>query len=88
MSRALGLLWHGDLWASLLMHPLALPSLLVQAALAASTVIVTLERGTPFDLLKTRYGRASVYAVVAVFSLVLLLWIARWFGFAGGPVLV
>jgi len=86
MTRALALLFHGDVGASLAMHPLALPTLLVQMAFAAVTIFVSLRHGTPFMLWKTRIGRLSVYAGAAVLALDLILWIGRAGGLMHGPV--
>jgi hypothetical protein len=70
------------------MHPLAAPAALAQAAFAAATVLVTLQRGTPFALLTTRYGRTATGALALVFVLVVALWVARTAGAFGGPVAV
>jgi Protein of unknown function (DUF2752) len=86
MTRALELLLHGDLAASLAMHPLALPTALAQTAFALVTVIVTLRHGTPFVLWSTRAGRLAVYAGAAVFGLDVLLWLARAAGLMHGAV--
>ncbi len=86
MTRALDLVLHGDVAASLAMHPLAVPSALVQIALAAASIAVTLQKGSPFALLQVRYGRASLVAIVVVGVLVVGLWIARALGAFGGPV--
>jgi hypothetical protein len=86
MTRALELLFHGELSASLAMHPLAVPTLLVQLVFAVLTVVVTLQRGTPFVLWQVRAARVTVYASAIVFGLDLLLWIARFCGAAHGPV--
>jgi hypothetical protein len=86
MTRALDLLAHGDLAGSMAMHSLAAPAALVQIALAISTIVVTLQRGTPFAVLETRHGRASVAAIAIVLVFVVALWIARAYGAFGGPV--
>ena len=90
MTRALELLWHGDVGASLAMHPLAVPTLLVQLVFALLTVVVTLQRGTPFALWQMRAARITVYAAALVLGLDLLLWIARFcgggWGLLNGPV--
>jgi hypothetical protein len=88
MTRALLLLAHGDLAGSIAMHPLAVPAALAQIALAVATIVVTLQRGTPFAVLETRYGRASVMSMVVVLVFVVGVWIARAFGAFGGPVSV
>lgn len=88
MSRAFARLAHGELRESLTMHPLAVPMLLAQVALAAVTVMVTLERGSPLELCKVRYGCTSLLALAVAAAFVVLLWIVKMMGFAGGPVLV
>jgi hypothetical protein len=86
MTRAIELLLHGDLSASLAMHPLAVPTLLVQLVFAILTVVVTLRRGSPFVLWQVRAARVTVYAAAIVFGLDLVLWIARFCGAFHGPV--
>jgi hypothetical protein len=86
MTRAIELLLRGDVAASLAMHPLAVPTALVQLAFAIVTIAVTLRRGTPFVLWETRMGRVAVYAAALVFVLDLILWLARFAGALHGPV--
>ena len=86
MTRAMDLLLHGELAASLAMHPLAIPTALTQLAFAVVTIVLTFRHGTPFMLWKTRVGRLVVYAVAVVLLLDLLLWIGRFAGLAHGPV--
>ena len=86
MTRAIDLLVHGELGASFTMHPLAVPTLLVQLVFAVLTVVVTLRRGTPFVLWQVRAARVTVYVAALVFGLDLILWIARFCGAANGPV--
>lgn len=86
MTRAIELLVHGEVGASFAMHPLAVPTLLVQLVFAILTVVVTLRRGSPFVLWQVRAARVTVYAAAIVFGLDLLLWIARFCGAANGPV--
>ena len=86
MTRAMDLLLHGELGASLAMHPLAIPTALSQLAFAIVTVFLSFRHGTPFLLWKTRVGRVAVHAVAIVMLLDLLLWIARFLGLANGPV--
>jgi hypothetical protein len=86
MTRAIDLLLHGELGASLAMHPLALPTALAQGAFALVTIALSFRHGTPFVLWKTRVGRISVYAAAIVLALDLLLWIGRFLGLANGPV--
>jgi len=86
MTRALDLLLHGELGASLAMHPLALPTLLVQLVFAFLTVLVTWQRGTPFVAWQDRRVRVTVYVAAFVLVLDLFLWIARFYGVPNGPV--
>ena len=86
MTRAIDLLFHGDVAASLAMHPLAVPTLLVQVAFAIVTVLVSFRDGSPFGLWKSRMGRLSVYAAALVLGLDLVLWLARFGGLMHGPV--
>jgi hypothetical protein len=86
MTRALELLFHGSIGASLAMHPLALPTLLVQMAFALVTIFVSFQHGTPFMLWKTRIGRLSVYAGAVMLALDVILWLGRTAGLMHGPV--
>lgn len=86
MTRAFELLVQGDVAASLAMHPLALPTAIVQLVFAVVTVTVTLRHGTPFALLRTRVGRLASYAGALVLALDVLLWLGRFAGLAHGPV--
>lgn len=93
MTRALVALCHGDLRMSLSTHPLALPTLLAQIALAVVSVYLTLRDGHPFDMWKgrmrgIRLGRATILANALVFVLVFALWGLREAGLFGGPVFV
>ena len=86
MTRAVDLLLHGEIGASLAMHPLAIPTLLAQLAFAIVTIVVSLRHGTPFMLWATRMGRISVYAAAVVLGLDLILWVGRAAGLMHGPV--
>lgn len=86
MTRALRLLVSGDVAASLRMHPLAVPVLLAGGLFMASTVWSTLVLGSPIHIHRTRFGRSTIVALVIVYAAALALWVARWFGFFGGPV--
>lgn len=86
MTRAMQLLASGEVAASMHMHPLAIPTALAQLVFAAVTVALTLQRGSPFSLWSSAWGRGSVYAVGAVLGLDVVLWIARFCGALGGPV--
>jgi len=88
MTRAFVLLAAGDVGASLAMHPLAVPTALSQAALAAATIAASLRFGAPWLLVRARWGRAVVALVAIVVAGDLLLWTARALGAFGGPVTV
>lgn len=88
MTRALAAIARGDVAASLELHPLAFPTLAAEAAVAIATVVATLRFGAPWELVRSRWGRATLgfLAVVAVLDVVL--WGARALGALGGPVAV
>jgi hypothetical protein len=86
MTRAVLLLSHGEIAASLRMHPLAVPSALASLAFMTATVWVTAKTGSPEGMWRDRLGRAAVLAFVAIEALVFALWIARMGGFLGGAV--
>lgn len=88
MTRAFHLLEEGRIAASLALHPLAVPTAAVQAALALATVAATLRFGAPWSLLRARWGRVAVALASAVLLADVLLWIARALGALGGPVSV
>ena len=94
MTRALQALLGGDARESLQWHPLAVPVLGVQIALAAVSVALTYRDGSPFEWLysarsangapSTRLVRTVLAANVIVFALTLALWGVRALGYAGG----
>jgi hypothetical protein len=86
MTRAIHLMQHGEIAASLRMHPLALPALVVSGLLMASTVWTTLTLGSPFVIHQSRFGRVAIACAAVVYTLAFVLWVLRWFGFFGGPV--
>jgi hypothetical protein len=86
MTRAIHLLQTGDVAGSLRMHPLALPVLVAVGLVALSTAWTTVDTGSPIPFYRSRLGRAALVLAIAVYAAALLLWIARWFGFFGGPV--
>jgi hypothetical protein len=88
MTRALALLAAGQVGESLRMNALALPALLVGSAFALATVVTTARAGTPFEVHRTRSGRAALVAAMIVYAAALALWVVRWFGWFGGPVAV
>jgi len=86
MTRAALLLLHGEVGASLRMHPLAVPSAAASIALMGATVWVTAKKGSPEALWRDGIGRVTLLAFLGVEALVFALWVARWFGAFGGPV--
>jgi hypothetical protein len=88
MTRAMHLLFYGEVARSLNMHPLAAPSLAASLLVMAATTWATLRRGTPVEMLKMPFGRVAAWIFVGVQLAVVVLWIARLVGAFGGPVRV
>jgi Protein of unknown function (DUF2752) len=86
MTRAVRLLLDGQVTASLRLHPLAVPVLLVGTLFMGATVWTTLAEGSPLHIHETRLGKATLVAMVVVYGAALVLWVLRWFGLFGGPV--
>jgi len=86
MTRAIELLALGRFGASIRMHPLALPVLVVGAVFVSSTVWTTFRLGSPLRLLESRYARAALACLVVVYAALFALWAVRWLGYWGGPV--
>jgi len=86
MTRAMILLFEGDLGASFAMHALALPATLAYAAFALTSVAAAWRVGAPWAVFEDKAGRWALYALMAVMMLVFFLWIARNCGALGGPV--
>jgi len=86
MTRAVHLLAAGHVRASVQMHPLAVPLVIAWLLFAGSTVSATWTTGTPVSVVKTRFGRVTLAAMVVVYVATFALWILRWFGLFGGSV--
>ena len=86
MTRAVLLLEHGEIVASLRMHPLAVPSALASLFFMSATVWATASLGTPVAIWKTRLGRVAIVSFGAVQVAIFAFWIARMLGSFGGPV--
>ena len=86
LTRATLLFLHGDVRASLAMHPLALPVLASWAALALATLVATWRSGAPWDFYRARAGRAIVILTSVVYVALVVLWALREYGFFGGRV--
>jgi len=68
------------------MHPLALPTALVQVALAGATVVAAYRLGAPWALTQRRWGKLVLAALALVFGLDVVFFVARALGAFGGPV--
>jgi Protein of unknown function (DUF2752) len=86
MTRAIRLLAGGHVEESLRMHALAVPVAAVGLLFIASTIWTTYASGSPVSAYKSRLGRWAIVALGVVYAAAFVLWIARWFGYAGGPV--
>lgn len=86
MTRAVRLMVAGRVAESLRMHPLAVPVALVGLLFVASTVWTTYERGSPVRAYEERSVRIAIALLAVVYAATFALWVARWFGLAGGPV--
>jgi hypothetical protein len=86
LTRAALLLAQGRITASLRIHPLGVPSALASFFLMAATVWVTAKAGSPVAMWNERVGRAAILGFGTVQVAMLGLWVARMFGFLGGPV--
>ncbi|HEY3815681.1 MAG TPA: DUF2752 domain-containing protein [Polyangiaceae bacterium] len=86
MTRAILLLVGGHVEASLRMHALAVPALLMGVFLMLATVWTTLVLGTPLIPYRGLLGRMVLAGMALVYGATLVLWIARCFGYFGGPV--
>ncbi len=85
-TRALGLFFAGHVEASVRMHPLAIPLAASFAAIALSTAMTALTRGSAGDFHRPWHGRAALVFFALVYVAAIALWIARFFGAFGGPV--
>ena len=88
MTRALRLVVAGHLRASLGMHPLALPTALAAAVFAAATIWAAAAYGSVVEVRRMTVGRGAFFALAFLYAAAVLLWAARWLGWAGGPVSV
>lgn len=86
LTRAGVFLLHGEIRASLAMHPLLVPVIIVQALLVLATLHATWTHGAPWDLWKARSGRGVVWSCAVVCAAMVVLWALRASGLLGGPV--
>jgi Protein of unknown function (DUF2752) len=84
LTRAVRLLAHGDVAASLHMHALALPQLLASAVVMLATTWAAYRNGTPTDMLAFPIGRFAARAFLAAQALLFLYYLTRAFGAFGG----
>ncbi|MET0593412.1 MAG: DUF2752 domain-containing protein [Polyangiaceae bacterium] len=86
MTRAAKAIAHGDVAAAIALHPLSPVVLPLVAALLASQAVRYVRDGAPIATGKIpRWLEVSLGALAA---LLFGVWIARFFGFFGGPVSV
>lgn len=86
LTRATLLFLHGELRASLAMHPLALPLIACWIWIALLTVRATWRDGVPWHFFRERFGRAAVVATAFAYVALFALWALREEGFFGGRV--
>jgi hypothetical protein len=86
MTRAVKLALHGDVLASLRMHPVALPVALATVTIAVASVLEILRRGTVERLWQARAGKALVGMFLASQGASIVVWALRLVGLFGGPV--
>lgn len=86
LTRATLLMLHGDVRASLAMHPLAVPMIACWGAIALATLVATWKEGAPWRFHHTKLGRGAVIATGIAYIALVGLWLAREHGFFGGPV--
>jgi hypothetical protein len=80
------LLAHGDVRASLVMHPLAVPIIACWCAIALATLVATWKEGAPWRFHRGKLGKAAVIATGIAYVALFGLWALREQGFFGGPV--
>lgn len=80
------LFFAGQLDASVRMHPLAIPLATAFTALALSTMVAVVTRGSAHHFHRTWHGRAALISFGLVYVAAIALWILRFFGAFGGPV--
>lgn len=88
LTRAAHLLLHGEIHASIAMHPLLVPLLLSHAAVAVATIVATQVHGAPWDMWRERWGKAAIAISAITYVAMLLVWALRAMGMLGGPVAV
>lgn len=88
LTRATLLFLHGDVRASLAMHPLALPMIACWLAVAVATIRTTWTTGAPWFFFRARFGRAAAVATMVAYVALVALWVMREEGFFGGRVAV
>jgi hypothetical protein len=86
LTRATMLLVHGDIHASLAMHPLAVPIIACWSAIAAATLWTTWTEGAPWLFHRRKLGKVAVVATGIAYVALFGLWALREQGFFGGPV--
>jgi hypothetical protein len=70
------------------MHPLSLPNAIGSLFFMGATVWVTGKSGSPVGMWSERLGRAAILSFGTLQVAMFGVWLARMFGFFGGPVAV
>lgn len=86
MTRAMQLLQHGEILASLDMHPFALLALLGNLGFVGATVWMALRLGSPFYFWKSKLAVTVLAFMAMTFVLTFALFVARELGAMGGRV--
>jgi hypothetical protein len=86
LTRATMLMLHGDVGASLRMHPLAVPILLCWGVVAVATLLATWREGVPWLFHRSRVGKLAVVITGVAYVALFALWALRERGLFGGPV--
>jgi hypothetical protein len=84
MTRAMRLLLHGEVGASLHMHAFALPIAATSGLIMLGTTWAAYRLGNPTALLDVPVGRFAARAFVAAQAVLFLYYLARAFGAFGG----
>lgn len=86
LTRATLLMLHGDVGASLHMHPLAVPMVACWGAVALATLVATWRDGAPWQFHRSKLGKGAIVATLAAYVALVVVWALRERGFLGGPV--
>lgn len=86
LTRATLLMLHGEVRASLAMHPLAVPIIVCWGLFAFATLRSTWRQGVPWFFYRERFGRGVAIATSVAYVALIVLWALREYGMFGGRV--